>query len=107
MSLPPSILLGKEFVTIEKPAINQGINYDIYLGEYFTGEKIAIKTFRQWVDQETVKQTQEVGYCCTHKNRNGELYFAEICAANFELVFVTTRLYPALIWDRLCVFAGA
>ncbi|KAF8594877.1 kinase-like protein [Ceratobasidium sp. AG-I] len=58
-SLPPSTLLGKDFVTIGKQAINHGANYDIFLGEFFTGEKIAIKTFRQRVDQETAKKTQE------------------------------------------------
>lgn len=59
-SLPPSTLLGKDFVTIEQIPINQGTNYDIYLGQYFTGEKIAIKTFRQRVDRETAKKTHEV-----------------------------------------------
>jgi hypothetical protein len=59
-SLPPSTLLGKEFVTIGSHAIHQGSSYDIYLGEYFTGEKIAIKVLRHRVDAETAEKTLKV-----------------------------------------------
>ncbi|CAE6492369.1 unnamed protein product [Rhizoctonia solani] len=57
--LPPSTLLGKEFVTVGTHAISQGTNYDIFLGEYFTGEKIAIKVLRHRVDQDTARSTHE------------------------------------------------
>ncbi|KAG8720357.1 hypothetical protein FRC08_000455 [Ceratobasidium sp. 394] len=59
-SLPPSTLLGRDFVTIGPRAINQGTSYDIFLGEYFTGEKIAIKVLRYpRVDEATAKKTHE------------------------------------------------
>ncbi|KAG9088100.1 hypothetical protein FS749_002415 [Ceratobasidium sp. UAMH 11750] len=58
-SLPPSTILGKEFVTIGHQAIHQGSSYDIFLGEYFTGEKIAIKVLRHRVDEDTAKKTHE------------------------------------------------
>ncbi|KAG9075906.1 hypothetical protein FRC06_009818, partial [Ceratobasidium sp. 370] len=58
-SLPPSTLLGRDFVTIGKHAIHQGTNYDVFLGEYFTGEKIAIKVLRHRVDEATAKKTHE------------------------------------------------
>ncbi|KDN36273.1 hypothetical protein RSAG8_10961, partial [Rhizoctonia solani AG-8 WAC10335] len=57
--LPPSTLLGKEFVTVGTHAISQGTSYDIFLGEYFTGEKIAIKVLRHRVDQDTARSTHE------------------------------------------------
>ncbi|KAG8690387.1 hypothetical protein FRC11_011965 [Ceratobasidium sp. 423] len=57
--LPPSTLLGKEFVTVGTRAISQGTSYDIFLGEYFTGEKIAIKVLRHRVDQDTARSTHE------------------------------------------------
>ncbi|KAG9095936.1 hypothetical protein FRC06_009230 [Ceratobasidium sp. 370] len=58
-SLPPSTLLGRDFVTIGQHAIHQGTNYDVFLGEYFTGEKIAIKVLRHRVDEVTAKKTHE------------------------------------------------
>ncbi|KAF8596200.1 kinase-like protein [Ceratobasidium sp. AG-I] len=58
-SLPPSTLLDREFVSIGKTAINQGNSYDIFLGEYFTGEKIAIKVLRQRVSGDTVQKMHE------------------------------------------------
>jgi hypothetical protein len=58
--LPPSTLLGKEFVTVGSHAISQGTSYDIFRGEYFTGEKIAIKVLRHRVDQNTARSTHEV-----------------------------------------------
>ncbi|KAG9091797.1 hypothetical protein FS749_016238 [Ceratobasidium sp. UAMH 11750] len=58
-TLPPSTLLGKEFVTIGQHAIHQGTSYDIFLGEYFTGEQIAIKVLRHRVDEATAKRTHE------------------------------------------------
>jgi len=58
-SLPPSTLLGRDFVTIGPHAIHQGTSYDVFLGEYFTGEKIAIKVLRHRVDEETAKRTHE------------------------------------------------
>ncbi|KAG8707877.1 hypothetical protein FRC08_000243 [Ceratobasidium sp. 394] len=58
-SLPPSTILGKEFVTIGHQAIHQGSSYDIFLGEYFTGERIAIKVLRHRVDEDTAKKTHE------------------------------------------------
>ncbi|KAG8730017.1 hypothetical protein FRC10_003209 [Ceratobasidium sp. 414] len=60
-SLPPSTVLGKDFVTIGQQAIHQGSSYDIFLGEYFTGEKIAIKVLRHRVDEDTAKKTHGVG----------------------------------------------
>jgi hypothetical protein len=59
-SLPPSTLLGKEFVTIGNVAIHQGSSYDVFLGEYFTGEKIAIKVLRHRIDAAAVKRMHEV-----------------------------------------------
>jgi hypothetical protein len=59
-SLPPSTLLDREFVTIGNHAISQGPSYDVFLGEYFTGEKIAIKVLRYRVDQDTARQTPKV-----------------------------------------------
>ncbi|QRV82292.1 fibroblast growth factor receptor 2 [Ceratobasidium sp. AG-Ba] len=58
-SLPPSTLLGREFVTIGNHAIHQGSSYDVFLGEYFTGEKIAIKVLRHRVDEETGKKMHQ------------------------------------------------
>lgn len=58
-ALPPSTLLGKEWVTIDSYAIHQGSSYDVFLGEYFTGEKIAIKVLRHRVDQETGKKMHQ------------------------------------------------
>lgn len=58
-ALPPSTILDKEFVTIGTYAIHQGPSYDIFKGEYFTGEEIAIKVLRHRVDQETARRTHE------------------------------------------------
>ncbi|KAG8793952.1 hypothetical protein FRC12_001098 [Ceratobasidium sp. 428] len=58
-SLPPSTILGKEFIMIGHQAIHQGASYDIFVGEYFTGEKIAVKQLRHRVDEETAKKTHE------------------------------------------------
>ena len=57
--LPPSTILDREFVTIGEQAIHQGPSYDIFKGEYFTGEPIAIKVLRHRVDAETAKRTHE------------------------------------------------
>ncbi|KAG8755391.1 hypothetical protein FRC12_010895 [Ceratobasidium sp. 428] len=57
-SLPSSTMLGKDFVTIGHE-IHQGTNYDVFMGEYFTGEKIAVKQLRHRVDEETAKKTHE------------------------------------------------
>lgn len=59
-SLPPSAILDKEFVKIGNYAVSQGGVYDVFLGEYFTGEKIAIKVLRHRVDRETARRTHEV-----------------------------------------------
>ncbi|CAE6533310.1 unnamed protein product [Rhizoctonia solani] len=56
-SLPPNTMLDRKFVTIGNHAINQGSTYDVFLGEYFTGEKIAIKVLRHRVDEETATKT--------------------------------------------------
>ncbi|KAG8722898.1 hypothetical protein FRC09_005501 [Ceratobasidium sp. 395] len=58
-SLPSSTLLGKEFVAIGPHAIHQGASYDIYQGQYFTGENIAIKKLRHSVDEATMRKTHE------------------------------------------------
>ncbi|KAG9078491.1 hypothetical protein FRC06_008337, partial [Ceratobasidium sp. 370] len=58
-SLPPSTSLDRDFVTIGQRTIHQGANYDIFLGEYFTGEKIAIKVLKHCVNEETAKNTHE------------------------------------------------
>ncbi|CEL53472.1 RGS domain-containing serine/threonine-protein kinase A OS=Dictyostelium discoideum GN=rckA PE=1 SV=1 [Rhizoctonia solani AG-1 IB] len=58
-TLPPKTILDQDFVTIGTHAINQGSSYDVFLGEYFTGEKIAIKVLRHRVDKETAKRTHE------------------------------------------------
>ncbi|CAE6492195.1 unnamed protein product, partial [Rhizoctonia solani] len=42
-SLPPSTMLDRKFVIMGSQAISQGASYDVFLGEYFTGEKVAIK----------------------------------------------------------------
>ncbi|KAG8724216.1 hypothetical protein FRC09_020801 [Ceratobasidium sp. 395] len=57
-SLPPNTMLGQEFVKIGHE-IHQGTNYDVFLGEYFTGEKIAVKQLRHRVDEETARKTHE------------------------------------------------
>ncbi|KAG9087988.1 hypothetical protein FRC07_012697 [Ceratobasidium sp. 392] len=57
--LPPSTMLGKEFVTIGHAAIYQGTSYDVFRGEYFTGEKIAVKRLRHRVDEVTAKKGHE------------------------------------------------
>ncbi|KAG8779583.1 hypothetical protein FRC12_024066 [Ceratobasidium sp. 428] len=57
-SLPPSTMLGQQFVTIGIE-IHQGTNYDVFKGEYFTGEKIAVKQLRHRVDEDTAKKTHE------------------------------------------------
>lgn len=59
-SLPTSTLLDQKFVTIGKTAINQGNSYDIFLGEYFTGEKVAIKVLRERVSGDTTQKMHEV-----------------------------------------------
>ncbi|KAG9122485.1 hypothetical protein FRC07_001107 [Ceratobasidium sp. 392] len=58
-TLPPETLLGKDFVAVGQHAIYQGSSYDVFLGEYFTGEKIAIKKLRHRVDEATAKKTHE------------------------------------------------
>ncbi|KDN35934.1 hypothetical protein RSAG8_11197, partial [Rhizoctonia solani AG-8 WAC10335] len=56
-SLPPNTMLDRKFVAIGNHAISQGSSYDVFLGEYFTGEKIAIKVLRHRVDEETANKT--------------------------------------------------
>ncbi|CAE6482150.1 unnamed protein product [Rhizoctonia solani] len=56
-SLPPKTMLDRTFVTIGNQAISQGSSYDVFVGEYFTGEKIAIKVLRHRVDEETATKT--------------------------------------------------
>ncbi|KAG8690388.1 hypothetical protein FRC11_011966, partial [Ceratobasidium sp. 423] len=58
-SLPPNTMLDRKFVTIGNQAISQGSSYDVFVGEYFTGEKIAIKVLRHRVDEETARKTHE------------------------------------------------
>ncbi|CAE6492360.1 unnamed protein product [Rhizoctonia solani] len=58
-SLPPNTMLDRKFVTIGNQAISQGSSYDVFVGEYFTGEKIAIKVLRHRVDEKTAKKTHE------------------------------------------------
>ncbi|KAF8681386.1 Protein tyrosine kinase [Rhizoctonia solani] len=58
-SLPASTMLDRKFVTIGNQAISQGSSYDVFVGEYFTGEKIAIKVLRHRVDEETAKRTHQ------------------------------------------------
>ncbi|KAJ1301876.1 hypothetical protein OPQ81_000716 [Rhizoctonia solani] len=58
-SLPRNTMLDRKFVTIGNHAISQGASYDVFLGEYFTGEKIAIKVLRHRVDEQTAKRTHE------------------------------------------------
>ncbi|CAE6489937.1 unnamed protein product [Rhizoctonia solani] len=58
-SLSPYTILDGEFVTIGSHAINRGSNYEVFVGEYFTGEKIAIKVLRYRVDKETANQTHK------------------------------------------------
>ncbi|CAE6470447.1 unnamed protein product [Rhizoctonia solani] len=52
-------MLDRKFVSIGNQAISQGSSYDVFLGEYFTGEKIAIKVLRHRVDEETARRTHE------------------------------------------------
>ncbi|KAG8736592.1 hypothetical protein FRC10_009139 [Ceratobasidium sp. 414] len=59
-SLPPSTLLGRDFVTIGQHAVHQGTSYDVFLGEYFTGERVALKLLRHRVDEVTVQRTHKV-----------------------------------------------
>ncbi|KAG8724957.1 hypothetical protein FRC09_011546 [Ceratobasidium sp. 395] len=58
-SLPPAALLGREFVTVGTHAIHQGSSYDVFLGEYFTGERVVIKVLRQRLDEKTARKTHE------------------------------------------------
>ncbi|KAG8723745.1 hypothetical protein FRC11_002322, partial [Ceratobasidium sp. 423] len=58
-SLPPNTMLDRKFVAIGNQAISQGSSYDVFVGEYFTGEKIAIKVLRHRVDKETARKTHE------------------------------------------------
>ncbi|GAB1527891.1 hypothetical protein RhiTH_011079 [Rhizoctonia solani] len=58
-SLPANTMLDRMFVTIGNQAISQGSSYDVFVGEYFTGEKIAIKVLRHRVDEETAKRTHQ------------------------------------------------
>ncbi|KAH7320503.1 kinase-like domain-containing protein [Rhizoctonia solani] len=58
-SLPPSTMLDRNFVSIGSQAISQGASYDVFLGEYFTGEKVAIKVLRHRVDEVTAQRTHE------------------------------------------------
>ncbi|QRV82294.1 fibroblast growth factor receptor 2 [Ceratobasidium sp. AG-Ba] len=58
-SLPPSTLLGKDFVTIGPYSIHSSATFEIFRGRYFTGEEIAIKLLRHRVDKETAKRTHE------------------------------------------------
>ncbi|CAE7110294.1 unnamed protein product [Rhizoctonia solani] len=58
-SLPPSTMLHRAFVSIGSQAISQGASYDVFIGEYFTGEKVAVKVLRHRVDDETAKRTHE------------------------------------------------
>jgi hypothetical protein len=59
--LPLSVPLNKELVCMEPHApLHQGSCCDKIVGTYFTGEKVAIKVFRQSVDKATVSSTQRV-----------------------------------------------
>ncbi|KAG9092747.1 hypothetical protein FS749_015472 [Ceratobasidium sp. UAMH 11750] len=58
-SLPPAALVGREFVTIGPHAVHQGSSYDVFLGEYFTGERIVIKVLRQRLDEQTARRKHE------------------------------------------------
>ncbi|KAG8742905.1 hypothetical protein FRC10_000764 [Ceratobasidium sp. 414] len=58
-SLPPAAILGREFVTIGPHAVHQGSSYDMFLGEYFTGERIVIKVLRQHLDEQTARKQHE------------------------------------------------
>ncbi|ELU37267.1 Pkinase domain-containing protein [Rhizoctonia solani AG-1 IA] len=77
-SLPASTMLDRKFVTIGNQAISQGSSYDVFVGEYFTGEKIAIKVLRHRVDEETAKRTHQI---------------------NRELVCTEARLYTSILWS--------
>ncbi|KAG8723706.1 hypothetical protein FRC11_002358, partial [Ceratobasidium sp. 423] len=52
-------MLDREFVTIGNQAISLGSSYDVFVGEYFTEEKIAIKVLRHRVDKETARKMHE------------------------------------------------
>ncbi|CAE6418215.1 unnamed protein product [Rhizoctonia solani] len=58
-SLPPSTMLDRKFVIMGSQAISQGASYDVFLGEYFTGEKVAIKVLRHRVDEVTAQRTNQ------------------------------------------------
>ncbi|KAG9122484.1 hypothetical protein FRC07_001106 [Ceratobasidium sp. 392] len=58
-TLPPSTILDENFVTIEKQTISQGTSYDVFLGEYFKREKVAVKVLRQRVPEATAKKMHE------------------------------------------------
>ncbi|QRV82259.1 Serine/threonine-protein kinase [Ceratobasidium sp. AG-Ba] len=58
-SLPPAALVGPEFVKIGTHAIHQGSSYDVFLGEYFTGERIVIKVLRQRLDEQTARKKHQ------------------------------------------------
>ncbi|KAG8730014.1 hypothetical protein FRC10_003206 [Ceratobasidium sp. 414] len=88
-SLPPSTLLGREFVTIGQHAIHQGTSYDVFLGEYFTGEQIAIKVLRHRVDEVTAKKTHEVCPATVYISTMLTVHKA-LRSTSFELVVVAT-----------------
>ncbi|KAF8702918.1 Protein tyrosine kinase, partial [Rhizoctonia solani] len=58
-SLPANTMLDRRLVTIGNKVISQGSSYDVLVGEYFTGESIAIKVLRHRVDEETAKRTHQ------------------------------------------------
>ncbi|CAE6495320.1 unnamed protein product [Rhizoctonia solani] len=56
-SLPSYNMLNERFVRAGNHAISQGAGYDVFLGDYFTGQPVAIKVLKHRVDEKTARQT--------------------------------------------------
>ncbi|CAE6452781.1 unnamed protein product [Rhizoctonia solani] len=54
-SLPWGTILDRKFVTLGNRSISQGSSYDVFVGEYFTGEQIVVKALRQRADKGTIE----------------------------------------------------
>ncbi|CEL60554.1 hypothetical protein RSOLAG1IB_09736 [Rhizoctonia solani AG-1 IB] len=54
--LPWGTMLDRRFVTVGNHSVSKGSSYDVFVGEYFTGEQVVVKVFRQRADKETIKR---------------------------------------------------
>ncbi|CUA69243.1 Platelet-derived growth factor receptor alpha [Rhizoctonia solani] len=54
-SLPGGTILDERFIVISPYVIDHGARHDILRGKYFTGQVVAIKALRHWLDEEAAK----------------------------------------------------